>query len=181
MTPNLLRYWVIAYFGSRIKTFPKVEKLWAENWFMILRKKRILVGDRKFNRRSQSRRRKWTGRDSKRFRRRTSNYMINEIYKHTCNWSSRQTSFPLAVFFQRSTKKMGATSSLTQCRVFKRAKTYSVLRFSLSTFWFHFKAFVMCYCFCEPIKTFFLWRLSSNCQIACPALVSGSPKREAMQ
>ena len=68
VTPNLLRYWVIAYFGSRIKTFPKVEKLWAENWIMILRKKRILVGDRKFNRRSQSKRRKWTGRDSKRFR-----------------------------------------------------------------------------------------------------------------
>ena len=31
----------------------------------------------------------------------------------------------------------------------------------------------MCHCFREPIKTFFLRRLSYDFQIACPALVSG--------
>ena len=30
MTLNLLRDWVIACCGSRIKTFPKMEKLWTE-------------------------------------------------------------------------------------------------------------------------------------------------------
>ena len=29
VTKNLQRDWVIACFGSRIKTFPKVEKLWT--------------------------------------------------------------------------------------------------------------------------------------------------------
>ena len=40
------------------------------------------------------------------------------------------------------------------------------------------KAFVMCYCFRAPIKTFFFWRLSNDCQIVRPALVSGPPNRK---
>ena len=38
------------------------------------------------------------------------------------------------------------------------------------------KTFVMCYCFRAPIKLFF-WRLSNDCQIARPALVSGPQTR----
>ena len=63
----------------------------------------------------------------------------------------------------------------------KRAKTYSALSFDqinffkmANLFWLSRKLFVMCYCFREPITTFFL-RLSNDCQIARPELVSGPP------
>ena len=42
------------------------------------------------------------------------------------------------------------------------------------------KAFVMCYCFRAPIKTFFFdaCQMTVFCQIVCPALVSGPPNRK---
>ena len=57
----------------------------------------------------------------------------------------------------------------------KRAKTYRALSFDrinlfnmANLFSISRKPFVMCYCFREPIKTFFFF-------LACPALVSGPP------
>ena len=57
----------------------------------------------------------------------------------------------------------------------KRAKTYRALSFDrinlfnmANLFSISWKPFVMCYCFREPIKTFFFF-------LACPALVSGPP------
>ena len=71
-----------------------------------------------------------------------------------------------------------------------RAKPYSALSFDriLYTFstWricFHMfslspKAFVMCYCFRDPIRTFFFWQLWNVSRIARPALVSRPPNRK---
>ena len=64
----------------------------------------------------------------------------------------------------------------------KRPKTYSAFSFDRINFFnmanlFSLcrKPFVVCNCFCEPIKTFFFWRLSNDCQIERPALISGPP------
>ena len=57
MTPNWSRDWVIACFGWRIKTFPKVEMLWTDYWaprqgnnqlrntFHLRRKRRTKMAD----------------------------------------------------------------------------------------------------------------------------------------
>ena len=62
-----------------------------------------------------------------------------------------------------------------------RAKTYSALSYDRINFFnvanlflLSRKAFVMCYCFCAPIKTF----LFEACQIVHPVLVSGPANRK---
>ena len=65
------------------------------------------------------------------------------------------------------------------------AKIYSALSFDRINFFnmanlflLSRKAFVMCYCFRAPIKTFFFDACQSDCQIVRPALVSGIPNRK---
>ena len=65
------------------------------------------------------------------------------------------------------------------------AKTYSALSFDRINFFnmanlflLSQKAFVMCNCFRAPIKNFLSWRLSNDCQIVRPALVSSPPNRK---
>ena len=65
------------------------------------------------------------------------------------------------------------------------AKIYSALSFDRINFFnmanlllLSRKAFVMCYCFRAPIKTFFFDACQSDCQIVRPALVSGTPNRK---
>ena len=62
----------------------------------------------------------------------------------------------------------------------KKAKTYSALSFDRTNFFnmanlfsLSRKPFVICCCFREPIKSLFFGRLSNDCQIERPALVSG--------
>ena len=64
----------------------------------------------------------------------------------------------------------------------QRAKTYSALSFHQINFFnmanlfsISRKHFVVCYCFCEPIKTFFFDACQMIVKIARPALVYGSP------
>ena len=65
------------------------------------------------------------------------------------------------------------------------AKTYSAFSFDRINFFnmanlflLSQKAFVMCNCFRAPIKNFLSWRLSNDCQIVRPALVSSPPNRK---
>ena len=65
------------------------------------------------------------------------------------------------------------------------AKIYSALSFDRINFFnmanlllLSRKAFVMCYCFRAPKKTFFFDACQSDCQIVRPALVSGTPNRK---
>ena len=66
----------------------------------------------------------------------------------------------------------------------ERAKTYSALSFARMNFFnmanlvlLSRKAFVMCYCFRAPIRTFF-FDACQICQIVRPALVFGPPNRK---
>ena len=65
------------------------------------------------------------------------------------------------------------------------AKIYSALSFDRINFFnmanlllLSRKAFVLCYCFRAPIKTFFFDACQSDCQIVRPAFVSGTPNRK---
>ena len=65
------------------------------------------------------------------------------------------------------------------------AKTYSAFSFDRINFFnmanlflLSQEAFVMCNCFRAPIKNFLSWRLSNDCQIVRPALVSSPPNRK---
>ena len=78
-----------------------------------------------------------------------------------------KASLPFAVFFTRTNGgKMETTSRQTQCSVYKILQRYiKELRLTVllvltvfnmaNLFLLSRKAFVMCYCFCVPIKTFF--------------------------
>ena len=100
----------------------------------------------------------------------------------------------LQCFFTRTNgRKMEPTSRQTQCLVSKILQRY-IKELKLTVLWLSFdrikffnmanlflpsrKALVMCYCFRAPIKTFFFWRLSNDCQIVRSATVSGPPNRK---
>ena len=110
----------------------------------------------------------------------------------SCTWSSRLTSFFAICRFQlfirpakERWKPLRARHSVCFWKTpasHWRTKTHSapifdrihVFNMAYLHFYFTFTAFVMCYFFYEPITTFMIicWRLSLDCQITCPALVS---------
>ena len=165
------------------------------NWIVILSKKRIPVNYWKILSQYTV---KTTKIDRQRFEtfcpRKTSDSFDKYDNKQTCTWSSWQASLPFAVFFFKDQrKKDGSDFEPDTISSFQktpashwRANTYSALltEESFSTWCIcililHFQR-KPCAIVCEPVKSFIFWRLSNDCQIICPALVSGFLNQEAI-
>ena len=165
-------------------------------WIKVMKKLNDnLIKEEDFSqcyRSTQLKRRKSTGRDWRGFsQEKTTNSFDKYDTKHHCKylhcrtWSSWQASLPFAMFFFSKTneRKMEASLSYSQCQVFQRLQhhvhwrvnTYSAISFEeirflhrgKFAFWL-WKASVMSYSFCEPIKN----------HLFCTSF--WSPKQEAM-
>ena len=127
---------------------------WWRSWIVVLVKKKILVPDWKFYRtlcRSQLTRREWTGRDRDIMRKKHKIISTGfcgmqcffkdkqkkdgrdfkpDINKHTCTWSSRQTSVTCSDFSSTNKRKMEEILIQEQYPVFKRTKRTKTLQCS---------------------------------------------------
>ena len=113
--------------------------------------------------------------------------------KHTCSRSSWQASLPFAMFFSKTReRKIEATSSQTQCPVFKTLVSHWRAKLMLTVLFWPFKLFQHAlWQFDFPFNEKPLWCaivsvrqlkhsfLMPVYQIGCPALVSLPPNRKS--